>query len=347
MNVPRLTAVFLTLLWISCLAPADAAQEFAKVGWVGAGVRWLDSDARSAAMGGAYTAVISGAQAAFWNMGALALAERAFSGSFSNSEWISDTWVRSLSGSFGLAGFGVGGSATWLGMDEQHVRTVYQPEGNGRSFDNSGFVGNLGGGLDLRRLFGDMPENLAVGAGAGFVYYQNSLANHTGEALDGDLGIIVTYDYSPQFMLAGGYTIRNVFEQSMVFIENEVRLERRDRLGFAATYTSAEDLLSGPLAKIILALDGERVLFPEFDWDIGTKRAGAELCLAGIFSARGGFVLYSGDYYDVRWGLGLCLKPGNPFIPNLSGGIDFARIDHELFKPYNYLSVHVSVDLQQ
>jgi long-subunit fatty acid transport protein len=118
------------------------AQE-GKLGTAGAQFLKIGLGARATGMAGAYTAVADNAEAIFWNPGALAQVEsNDFSGAY--VKWPADIVYSGAAFATNIEGFGVlGFHIAGLKAGDMRVRTLFNPEGDGRMFSASQFAGGI------------------------------------------------------------------------------------------------------------------------------------------------------------------------------------------------------------
>lgn len=142
----------LTTILLAMPSAVLAAGGFAKVGTFGGQFLKIGVSARATGMGSAYTGVADDASAVFWNPGGLVnvLGNEV---SLSHVTWAADTKLssivvafnpRSIPGTFAL-------SARSFWMDPMLVRSAYNPEGTGETFDS----GMSTFGLSYARFFTD------------------------------------------------------------------------------------------------------------------------------------------------------------------------------------------------
>lgn len=145
----RLAILALVVLALPGLARAEF---FEKVGTFGAQYLQIGTTARATGMGAAYTAVADDASSVFWNPAGL-VNVRGSEFMISHVEWPADINLttavvafnpRQIPGSFAL-------SMRSLWLDPMLVRTAYQPEGNGQTFD----AGSTAFGFTYSRFFTD------------------------------------------------------------------------------------------------------------------------------------------------------------------------------------------------
>mgnify|MGYP001054889018 CR=1 FL=1 len=143
-----------TILTLVVLALPGLAQAafFEKVGTFGAQYLQIGTTARATGMGAAFTAVADDASAVFWNPAGL-VNVRGSEFMISQVEWPADINLtsavavfnpRQIPGSFAL-------SVRSLWLDPMIVRTAYEPEGTGQTFD----AGSTSFGFSYARFFTD------------------------------------------------------------------------------------------------------------------------------------------------------------------------------------------------
>jgi len=180
------------------------AQENAKVGTAGAQFLEIGLSARAAGMGEAFVVAVDNSEAIFWNPGALALVEgNDISASY--VKWPTEiiysgvTFAASIE-NIGTFGFHLAG----LKMGDMRVRTIFNPEGDGRMFTASQFCG----GISFARF---VTENFSVGGT--FKYIREDFWDYTAQNWAVDIG---TY-YKTNFRsLVLGMSILN-FGPEMTF----------------------------------------------------------------------------------------------------------------------------------
>ncbi len=147
-------AILLAIMLVlpSAVPTAANAAGFAKVGTFGGQFLKIGTSARATGMGSAFTGVADDATAVFWNPGGLVnvLGNEV---SINHTVWAADTKLssaivafnpRTIPGTFAF-------SLRSFWMDPQLVRTAYNPEGTGQTFD----AGMTSMGLSYARFFTD------------------------------------------------------------------------------------------------------------------------------------------------------------------------------------------------
>jgi hypothetical protein len=172
------------ILSIVLLALPVSAQAvgFAKVGTFGAQFLQIGVSARATGMGSAFTGVADDATSVFWNPAGL-VNVRGSEFSVSHVEWPADTNLSTAILAFNPRAFPgtVALSARSLWLDPMLVRTAYQPEGNGQTFD----AGSTSFGFTYSRFFTDK-----FSAGATVNYIHLGLAEQSVNTASLDFGIM-------------------------------------------------------------------------------------------------------------------------------------------------------------
>lgn len=218
----------LSLFLLGLSGLANAAREFEKVGTIGAQFLKIGIGARPAGMGSAYCAVADDASSVFWNPSGVArITDNVIA--LNHADWVADVLFtqacyvfdpKLLPGMMAL-------HARSLYMPEQVVRTVYNPEGDGRKFDN----GDVAVGLTYARSLTDK-----FSAGITCNYIHSSLADHTATAVAFDFGTL--YDTGFQ-SLRVGMAIQNIGTE-MQYIDDSVKLPTLFRVGMSASIFESE-----------------------------------------------------------------------------------------------------------
>lgn len=173
--------VILTVMVLVLPAVASAAF-FEKVGTFGGQFMQIGTTARAAGMGGAYTAVADDAASVFWNPAGL-VNVRGSEFQLSHVSWPADIKLtsailafkpRQIPGSFAI-------SVRSMWLDPMLVRTAYQPEGTGQTFD----AGSTSFGFTYSRFFTDK-----FSSGLTLNYLHMGLAETAVNSASADFGIL-------------------------------------------------------------------------------------------------------------------------------------------------------------
>jgi len=223
----RLLIIMALCLIFRC-GTASGAEEFEKVGTIGAQFLKIGIGARATAMGSAFTAVSDDASAVYWNPAGIALLkERSLS--FNHISWYADVEVNHaayiftfpfLPGAFAI-------HARSVSMGRMPVRTVFRPDGDGTTFD----AGDLSIGLSYGR---SLTDKFSTGLSAH--YLQSTLASWTATGMAFDFGTLYDTGYRS---LAIGMSIQSIGSE-MVFIDEPVKLPTIFRVGMAMNLLNRE-----------------------------------------------------------------------------------------------------------
>ena len=305
--------IWILVLGLSLSLPgwAHAAREFAKVGTIGGQFLKIGVGARASAMGGAFVSVADDASAVFWNPAGVARIQKGVI-SINHTAWLADisfsqaTYLfhtRLLPGTIGI-------NARSLYMDAQAVRTVFRPEGEGRSFD----AGDVAFGLTYARSLTDK-----FSAGISANYLQSTLATYTGNAAVFDFGTLYSTGYRS---LKIGMSIQNI-GSNMRFIDDDVTMPTVFRVGMSMNlYESADHMF---------LMAGDFSHPPD-----NNERAswGTEYGFKEFFYARGG---YHFNYDLERMTAGLGFKLATSL--NSEARIDYSFTDMSAMDGIHRLSV--------
>lgn len=293
----------------SCLSAgiARGAREFEKVGTIGAQFLKIGIGARATAMGGSFVAIADDPSAVYWNPAGIArIPSRALS--ISHASWFADVEMVHAAYVFNVP-FIPGAMAVQarsVAMDEQPVRTVFRPDGDGTTYD----AGDVALGFTYARSLTDK-----FSTGITFHYLQSTLATWTASATAFDFGTLYDTGYRS---LTIGMSIQSIGSE-MVYIEDPVKLPTIFRVGMAM------NLLDKGSHKLLAS--GEFQHPPDNE----------ERANAGIEYSIGKFAFLRGGYYfryDLeRFGLG-----GGVRIPT-GIGID-AQVDYSYTENTELPSVH-------
>ncbi|MCP4144929.1 MAG: PorV/PorQ family protein [bacterium] len=277
--------LFLTL--VAVMLPLVAQAEFfEKVGTYGAQFLEVGTSARATAMGSAFTAVADDASSVFWNPAGLVEVRR---NEFhvSQVEWPADTNLSSAVLAFNpsiIPGtFGISMRAFWL--DPMIVRTAYEPEGNGQSFD----AGSTSFGFSYSQFWTD---KFSAGLTANFIHM--GLAEQAVNTGSMDFGILYRIGIKDMRL---GMVIQNLGGK-ITFDERAAKMPTNFKVGgsFKAFGTDHQSLLIA--AEFQHPADNaERSNF------------GLEYNMRDTFYGRMGYNLgYDTDGFT--WGFGTVLKTG-------------------------------------
>lgn len=307
---------FLLFITIISLVPGTArsAEEFEKVGTIGAQFLKIGVGARATAMGGAFVSVSDDASSLYWNPAGVArLPYHVLS--FNHAAWFADIQLNHVGYVFTLP-FVPGAMAIQarsLSMDSMPVRTVFRPEGDGTSYD----AGDFTVGATYARSLTDK-----FSTGISFHYIQSTLADWTATGFAFDFGTLYDTGYRS---LTIGMAIQSIGSE-MTYIEEPVKLPTVFRVGMSMN-------LLDQAGQQILA-SGEFQHPPDNE---ERANAGVEYAFHRFVFLRGGWYF---RYDQERFSLGGGLK-----LPTGFG--EGAAFDYSYVENHDLPSVHrLSLDIR-
>jgi hypothetical protein len=200
---------------------AQAAEEFEKVGTIGAQFLKIGIGARATAMGSAFVAVADDASSIYWNPAGIARMDY-HALSFNHTSWFADIQIHHVGYVFSVP-FLPGAMAVQaraVSMDELPVRTVFRPYGDGTTYD----AGDLSVGFSYARSLTDK-----FSTGISCHYIQSTLAEWQATGVSFDFGTLYDTGYRS---LTIGMSIQSI-GSDMVFIDEPVKLPTVFRVGMA------------------------------------------------------------------------------------------------------------------
>ncbi len=298
------SALVLVLILLLPLS-AEGAQIFEKVGTLGGQSLKIGVGARAAAMGDAYTAISDDATAVYWNPAGIArLSGQSIT--LNHASWPANilfdqgAYVFNIKWIPGMLGVNVRA----LTMSRDIVRTTYQPEGTGETFD----AGEWAYGLTYARALTDK-----FSAGISLNYVQTGLDDVKGSSTTFDFGTL--YDVG---VLGAkiGMSIQNV-GSDMTFIDEKVKMPVFFRVG------GSFDVLQMGENRLLAAAE-----FTHPPDNSEKLNLGAEYSFHDYLFLRGGYKLN----YDTE---GLCAGFGVKF-PLTIVKSSVARLDYA-YQDMNFL----------
>jgi len=294
MKVIRLVAP-LALLALLAGSAAEGAKSFPKVGTLDGQFLKIPVGARPTAMGGAFVAVADDANAIYWNPAGLARLEGSVV-SFNYSTWPADVSMATGAYVFHL-GFLPGMlaiNARGLYMSRMDRTTVYQPDGDGTTFD----AGYSSFGLSYAR---SLTDKFSVGGTISLVH--GSLDDLSSDAISFDLGTI--YDTGFRSLRIGMAIFNMGTELSYLPDGESSKIPITFRVG------AAIDVVQKTESRLTLAGD-----FSHPPDNVERMNAGAEYAFKDFLYFRGG---YNFSYDSETWTGGM----GVEFPTSLSSETKF------------------------
>ena len=308
---PVSRSVWLGIFLMALPALAGAAQEFEKVGTIGGQFLKIGVGARATAMGSAFVSVADDASAVYWNPAGIARITKNVA-SVNHTAWLADISFTQACYLFHI-GFFPGTFAVHarsLYMDSQPVRTVFRPDGEGRSFD----AGDVAFGVSYAR---SLTDKFSAGITANYV--QSTLATYSASATTFDFGTLYDTGYRS---LRIGMSIQNL-GSDMKFIEDTVKMPTVFRVGMSMSlYEDASHRILSSAEFSHPPDNNERA-----NW-------GLEYGFKEFFFLRGGYLFK----YDLeRYSAGVGFKI--PSSLNSEATIDYSYTDMNTLSGIHRISV--------
>lgn len=214
--------IFVFLFIFQILAQGNLGQS-------GANFLQIAVEPRGAALGGAVTASVNGADALYWNPAGIVNVEN-FDLVLSHTDWFIDTKLAygAIVKNFGDIG-NIGFSVSSFYMDEMEITTVFSPDGSNEFYE----AGDISLGISYAR---QLTEQFSFGATVKYVH--EYILNETASQLAFDLGSVyrtnfynlrigmVIRNFSGTLKFSGDDIDERLREESISGISNNPRIER-------------------------------------------------------------------------------------------------------------------------
>lgn len=224
--------ILLLFLYSVCVSPKNLmaqqtpfASSVSNVGTTAATFLNIGVGSRANAMGGAFTAMANDATALYWNPAGLSQCEHP-EVTFNHNDWFLDIYHEFIGAVIPAGQHSFGASIIYVGVPDQKVRTIEEPEGNGNYYNASDMM------LGLSYAY-QFTDQFAMGFTG--KYIRQAIYNSAGDAWAIDFGAL----YHPSFTkwLSLGMEISN-FGSTLRFsgrdidikVDNDSKYNSNDRL---------------------------------------------------------------------------------------------------------------------
>ncbi|MDA3860837.1 MAG: PorV/PorQ family protein [Melioribacteraceae bacterium] len=153
-----------------------------KVGTTVAQFLKIGAGARAVGMGGAYSAMSHDIYSVYWNPAGLSTSTNTSEVTFNHASWLADIKYDFAAASFNMGDMGtLAASFTSLGVPEQEVTTLSNPDGDGRMWDAS----SIAIGLTYSKM---LTDRFSIGVNAKFI--RESIWNSSASGFAIDVGTL-------------------------------------------------------------------------------------------------------------------------------------------------------------
>jgi hypothetical protein len=200
MNQKILHPLFLILCLFSFAHSQQTpfTSNVSNVGTTAAAFLNIGVGSRAIAMGGAFTAIADGATALYWNPAGISRCQRP-EVTFTHNDWFLDIYHEFVGAVLPVGRNSFGLSATYVGVPDQEVRTIAQPEGTGNFYNASDMM------LGVSYAY-EFTDRFAMGFTGKYIHQQ--IYNSTANAAAIDIGAV--YQPSKIKWLSLGMQIANL-----------------------------------------------------------------------------------------------------------------------------------------
>ncbi len=303
----RLFLVVLGVVFVFAQATPIFAAGFSRVGTFGFTTEGIFAGGRLSALGGSDLA--DGSPAALVINPAPLARGNSVELSYDHANYYSGTNFRTNAGSVELKNWRLNFAMHDYFIDDQLVRTAYNPEGTGRTFDMLNRMTIMGVSYDLGRSFFNSPS-LQWSVGASWRHYLTDFDDSSNTSDSYDLG--TTFSYTTRYStgwtrVSGAVSWQNLNDSTFVFDERESYLPQPLRVG--TTIETAFDWTGHrrPLVKLLLAFTRSFQKGTTYLED--TEQAGMEAVFFDALALRWGHnSRVAGDI--ASWGAGIIISRG-------------------------------------
>ena len=291
------------LLFALFLAPGASAQidygfDFERSGSAGFQFLKIGLGARESALGEAAAALTNDANAVFWNVGALPLAEGR-QAALTHNEWLVGSSLDALVLSTPLGSYALALSVARFGITPFEETTVLEPDGTGRMVEAGDFMVGLTG---ARRF----TDRLTIGAQAKYVH----------ESLDNDSFSNVLFDVGALYYtgfrdLRLAFTLQH-FGPDVQGLRQDFRTPLLFRVAVADRLFDASNVRVEAAAELVHPTDNE-------EWVQG----GVEATLLDVLALRTGYRL---SVDEGAWSVGAGVRA--PRVGGIGLSADYAFVPY-------------------
>ncbi len=248
----------------------------------------LDAGARAVALGGAYTALATDANALLYNPAGLGMV-KSNEVTFMHNQYV-EGLTQEYAGFSSLQGFGA--NFNYLNFGSLTRTTYSQQNGTDGTFS----IGDMAVSAGYGRALG------SLSLGVGVKYIRESLDNVTASGYAADVGAL--YSVEALHGLTLGASALNIGPE-VKFLNNKEKLPLNFRGGAAYSFSALK-------SRTVLAADVSKTRMDKFR--MGT---GVEISMANIFALRGGFTTRNDAGIGITGGVGVTWR---------SLGLDYAFV---------------------
>ena len=287
---------FVVICAASSMGQIDYGFDFTKSGSAGFQSLKIGVGARETALGEAAGALTNDANALFWNVGALPIAEGP-QVAFTHNQWLSNSSVDAVAALTHLGSYTLGLSVMNFGIESFEETTVTEPDGTGRMVSAGDFVV----GLAVAKRFTD---KLTIGLQAKYLY----------EDLDEDSYSNLLFDVGTLYY-TGFRNLRLAFTLQH-FGPNVQGLREDFRMPLLFRISAADDLLVTDQFTLTSAVE---LVHPtdNNEW----VNVGLEAVLVDMIAVRGGY-RQNVDEGEISMGAGI-----RPAVAGFKLAVDYAYAD--------------------
>ena len=346
MNMKRLfisSIIIAVCFLVPSSANAQLFRQTTKVGTTVAQFLKIAPDARAVGMGGAGAAMEGDIYAIYWNPGALSRLKTNGEASFNHTNWLADISYDYAAAALSIDGLGTMGlQLTSFSVPEDIVRTVINPDGDGRRWS----AGSFSLGVAFSR---SLTDRFSIGFSAKYV--NEYIWNMSSNGMAFDIGTIYTTNFNglrigasisnfgTKMQLAGHDVSFNtnpggLANQEAQNVPSEYQMEEFDmplsfRIGLSMEAVQTEDF------RATVAVDATH---PNDNTEY--INSGIELAYQDIFFGRVGYksLYLENSEEGLTWGVGFKI----PVSYNTGVKVDYAFADFHRLKNVQYVTVSVT-----